>query len=197
MEKLAKTAKHSNLVRPASTSPGQDQRRLRKGLYRHGWGWVLALGHCSCRTADLRACRNRTCAWIGDESNPRSSRVTKCRQCLTFLCRVRVDRATSSRSGDLQYERPGALGSRFATLRRTRPRGRRSICRRSTQTPFPTIAVSQDPTALTHAPGGDRTYLVDTTFPRGRQVASWLFNVSASTAQGSIDLVNVKARPRQ
>jgi hypothetical protein len=61
-----------------------------------------------------------------------------------------------------------------------------------TQTPFPPIAVWEDPTALTYAPGGDGTYFVDTTFPRGSDMAAWLFNVSASATQGSIDLVNVK-----
>jgi hypothetical protein len=61
-----------------------------------------------------------------------------------------------------------------------------------TQTPFPPVAVWEDPTALTYAQGGDGTYLVDTTFPKGSAMASWLFNIGASTTQGSIDLVNVK-----
>jgi hypothetical protein len=61
-----------------------------------------------------------------------------------------------------------------------------------TQTPFPPVAVWEDPTALTYAPGGDGTYQVDTIFPKGSAMASWLFNVGASTTQGSIDLVNVK-----
>jgi hypothetical protein len=61
-----------------------------------------------------------------------------------------------------------------------------------TQTPFLPIAVWEDPTALTYAPGGDGTYAVDTSFPKGSSMASWLFNVQASTTQGSIDLVNVK-----
>jgi hypothetical protein len=61
-----------------------------------------------------------------------------------------------------------------------------------TQTPFPPLAVWEDPAALTYAPGGDGTYLVDTTFPRGSDMAKWLFNVGASTTQGSINLVNVK-----
>ncbi len=59
-------------------------------------------------------------------------------------------------------------------------------------TPFPPVAVWEDPTALTYAPGGDGTYLVDTSFPRGSDMSKWLFNVGASTAQGSIALVNVK-----
>jgi hypothetical protein len=61
-----------------------------------------------------------------------------------------------------------------------------------TQTPFPPIAVWEDPTTLTYAPGGDGTYLVDTSFPKGTAMASWLFNVGASTTQGSVALVNVK-----
>jgi len=61
-----------------------------------------------------------------------------------------------------------------------------------TQTPFPPIAVWEDPTALTYAPGGDGTYNVDATFPKGSAMASWLFNIGASTTQGSINLVNVK-----
>jgi hypothetical protein len=60
------------------------------------------------------------------------------------------------------------------------------------QTPFPAIAVWEDPAALTYAPGGDGTYLIDTTFPRGMSMSSWLFNVGASTTAGSIALVNVK-----
>jgi hypothetical protein len=61
-----------------------------------------------------------------------------------------------------------------------------------TQTPFPAIAVWEDPTALTYAPGGDGTYLVDQSFPKGSSMASWLFNVKASATTGSIALVNVK-----
>jgi hypothetical protein len=61
-----------------------------------------------------------------------------------------------------------------------------------TQTPFPPIAVWQDPASLDYAPGGDGTYLVDTSFPRGMAMASWLVNVGASTASGSLALVNVK-----
>jgi hypothetical protein len=61
-----------------------------------------------------------------------------------------------------------------------------------TQTPFPAIAVWEDPTSLDYAPGGDGTYLVDTSFPRGSAMASWLSNVGASTTQGQIPLVNVK-----
>ena len=60
------------------------------------------------------------------------------------------------------------------------------------QTPFPPIAVWEDPVALTYAPGGDGTYLIDTTFPRGLQMSNWLFNVGASAVAGSISLVNVK-----
>lgn len=61
-----------------------------------------------------------------------------------------------------------------------------------TQTPFPPIAVWEDPTALTYAPGGDGAYLVDTTFPSGSELSAWLFSVGASTTQGQIGLVNVK-----
>jgi hypothetical protein len=61
-----------------------------------------------------------------------------------------------------------------------------------TQTPFLPIAVWEDPTALTYAPGGDGAYAVDMSFPKGSSMASWLFNVQASTTLGSIDLVNVK-----
>jgi hypothetical protein len=61
-----------------------------------------------------------------------------------------------------------------------------------TQTPFPPIAVWEDRTSLDYAPGGDGTYLVDTTFPRGSAMAAWLLNVGASTTQGQISLVNVK-----
>ena len=60
------------------------------------------------------------------------------------------------------------------------------------QTPFPPIAVWEDPTALTYAPGGDGTYLVDTSFPRGSDMSKWLLNVGASTTAGSIALSNVK-----
>jgi hypothetical protein len=60
------------------------------------------------------------------------------------------------------------------------------------QTPFPPIAVWEDPVSLTYAPGGDGTYLIDTTFPRGLQMSNWLFNVGASVTPGSIPLVNVK-----
>jgi hypothetical protein len=60
------------------------------------------------------------------------------------------------------------------------------------QTPFPPIAVWEDPSALTYAPGGDGTYLVDTSFPRGSDMSKWLFNVGASTTAGSIALSNVK-----
>jgi hypothetical protein len=60
------------------------------------------------------------------------------------------------------------------------------------RTPFPPIAVWEDPMALAYAPGGDGTYLVDTSFPRGSAMADWLFNVGASTAPGSIALSNVK-----
>jgi hypothetical protein len=61
-----------------------------------------------------------------------------------------------------------------------------------TETPFPPIAVWEDPTALTYAPGGDGTYLVDQSFPRGAAMAQWLLNVGASTTLGSIPLANVK-----
>jgi hypothetical protein len=61
-----------------------------------------------------------------------------------------------------------------------------------TQTPFPPIAVWEDPTALTYAPGGDGVYNVDTSFPNGNTMASWLLNVGASTTKGTISLVNVK-----
>jgi hypothetical protein len=61
-----------------------------------------------------------------------------------------------------------------------------------TQTPFPAIAVWEDPTSLDYAPGGDGTYLVDTSFPRGTAMAAWLVNVGASTTQGQIALVNAK-----
>lgn len=61
-----------------------------------------------------------------------------------------------------------------------------------TQTPFPAIAVWEDPVALTYAPGGDGTYLVDTSFPRGDDMAAWLFDAGASTTPGQIALVNVK-----
>jgi hypothetical protein len=60
-----------------------------------------------------------------------------------------------------------------------------------TKTPFPPIAVWEDPTALTYAPGGDGTYSVDTSFPRGNDMANWLVNVGASTTLGQIALVNV------
>jgi hypothetical protein len=60
------------------------------------------------------------------------------------------------------------------------------------QTPFPAIAVWEDPSALTYAPGGDGSYLVDTSFPKGSAMASWLFDVGASATQGSVSLVNVK-----
>ncbi len=61
-----------------------------------------------------------------------------------------------------------------------------------TETPFPPIATWQDPSSLAYAPGGDGTYDVDTTFPRGSDMASWLVNVGASTTNGAIALVNVK-----
>jgi hypothetical protein len=61
-----------------------------------------------------------------------------------------------------------------------------------TQTPFPPIAVWEDPTALTYAPGGDGTYTVDQTFPRGSDMAKWLLDVGASTTLGQIALANVK-----
>jgi hypothetical protein len=60
------------------------------------------------------------------------------------------------------------------------------------QTPFPPIAVWEDAVSLTYAPGGDGTYLIDTTFPRGLQMSNWLLNVGASVTLGSIPLVNVK-----
>jgi hypothetical protein len=60
------------------------------------------------------------------------------------------------------------------------------------QTPFPPIAVWEDPSALTYAAGGDGAYLVDTSFPNGSTMSQWLFNVGASTTQGQISLVNVK-----
>jgi hypothetical protein len=60
------------------------------------------------------------------------------------------------------------------------------------ESPFPPIAVWEDPTALTYAPGGDGTYLIDTSFPRGSDMSKWLSTIGASTAPGSIDLVNVK-----
>jgi hypothetical protein len=60
------------------------------------------------------------------------------------------------------------------------------------KTPFPAIAVWEDPTALTYAPGGDGTYLIDTSFPKGSDMSMWLSSVGASTTAGSIDLVNVK-----
>jgi hypothetical protein len=61
-----------------------------------------------------------------------------------------------------------------------------------TQSPFPAIAQWEDPTSLSYAPGGDGTYSVDTTFPKGSAMADWLLNVGASTIRASIDLVNVK-----
>ena len=60
------------------------------------------------------------------------------------------------------------------------------------QTPFPSMAVWEDPTALTYAPGGDGAYDVDTSFPKGMAMASWLLSVGASTTQGAVSLVNVK-----
>jgi hypothetical protein len=60
------------------------------------------------------------------------------------------------------------------------------------ETPFPPIAVWEDPTALTYAPGGDGTYSIDTSFPKGSDMSMWLSSVGASTTPGSIDLVNVK-----
>ena len=54
------------------------------------------------------------------------------------------------------------------------------------QTPFPPVAVWEDPTAMTYAPGGDGAYLVDTSFPNGSTMSRWLFNVGASTTQGQI-----------
>ena len=51
--------------------------------------------------------------------------------------------------------------------------------------PFP-------PVATWSASGGDGTYLVDTSFPRGSAMADWLVNVGASTTHGQIALVNVK-----
>jgi hypothetical protein len=60
------------------------------------------------------------------------------------------------------------------------------------ESPFPSIAVWEDPTALTYAPGGDGTYSIDTSFPKGSDMSSWLASVGASTTPGSIDLVNVK-----
>jgi len=60
------------------------------------------------------------------------------------------------------------------------------------ESPFPPIAVWEDPTALTYAPGGDGTYLIDTSFPRGSDMSKWLSTIGASTTPGSIDLVNVK-----
>lgn len=60
------------------------------------------------------------------------------------------------------------------------------------ESPFPAIAVWEDPTALTYAPGGDGTYRIDTSFPKGSDMSMWLSNIGASTTPGSIDLVNVK-----
>ncbi|HXX66556.1 MAG TPA: carboxypeptidase regulatory-like domain-containing protein [Polyangiaceae bacterium] len=61
-----------------------------------------------------------------------------------------------------------------------------------TLTPFPAIAVWEDPATLTYAPGGDGTYLVNTSFARGSDMALWLYDGGASTILGQIDLVNVK-----
>jgi hypothetical protein len=61
-----------------------------------------------------------------------------------------------------------------------------------TQSPFPAIAEWEDPVAMSYAPGGDGSYLVDTSFPKGSAMADWLFSVGASTVRASIDLVNVK-----
>jgi hypothetical protein len=60
------------------------------------------------------------------------------------------------------------------------------------QTPFPPIAVWENSTTLTYAPGGDGTYLVDTSFPNGSTMSKWLLSVGASTVAGQIGLVNVK-----
>lgn len=61
-----------------------------------------------------------------------------------------------------------------------------------TQTPFPPIAVWENPATLTYIDGGNGTYLVDTSFPRGNDMALWLFDAGASTTLGQIGLVNVK-----
>ena len=60
-----------------------------------------------------------------------------------------------------------------------------------TQTPFPAIAVWENSSG-DYAPGGDGNYTVDTSFPNGATMASWLFNVGASSTMGQIGLVNVK-----
>jgi hypothetical protein len=54
-----------------------------------------------------------------------------------------------------------------------------------TPSPFPPIATWS-------ASGGDGTYLVDTSFPRGSAMADWLVNVGASKTRGQIALMNVK-----
>jgi hypothetical protein len=64
------------------------------------------------------------------------------------------------------------------------------------QSPFPAIATWEDPSALTSAPGCDKTtpctFHVDTSFQRGMDMAAWLQNVGASTTLGQIGLINVK-----
>jgi hypothetical protein len=59
-------------------------------------------------------------------------------------------------------------------------------------TPFPPVAVWQDPVTLAFPAGGDSTFSIDTSFPKGNDMADWLVNVGASTTRGSIPLIDVK-----
>jgi hypothetical protein len=61
-----------------------------------------------------------------------------------------------------------------------------------TLTPFPPVALWQDPVTTAVPAGGDATYSIDTTFPKGSDMADWLVNVGASPTRGSIPLIDVK-----